>query len=210
MSAFLYLILPRVEDAAEFARRLAVVLAAAPVAAVLIPSAGDDKAMGVIARALVPVIQQAGAAAILEQPQDARLVARAGADGAHYPHDAPGLAEAIATLKPQRIVGIGGLRSRHDAMQAGERDVDYLMFGEPRADGFVPPFDQTIERAGWWADIFNTPAVACAADAAAVGPMAETGAEFVALGPWIFSQPDPAGSLGEAFRLASARRKKPD
>ncbi len=49
-------------------------------------------------------------------------------------------------------------------MEAGERDIDYVMFGEPRADGFVPPLAQTIERAEWWAAIFNVPCVAYAPD----------------------------------------------
>ena len=34
-------------------------------------------------------------------------------------------------LKPERIVGVGGLATRHDAMLAAEQGADYVMFGEP-------------------------------------------------------------------------------
>ena len=62
-----------------------------------------------------------------------------GVDGAHVTGAGEALAEALASLHPERIVGAGGLRSRDDAMTAGEVGADYVMFGEPRRDGFVPP-----------------------------------------------------------------------
>ena len=39
---------------------------------------------------------------------------------------------AIESLKPERIVGAGFLRTRDEAMTAGEMGADYVMFGEPR------------------------------------------------------------------------------
>ena len=58
---------------------------------------------------------------------------RGGADGVHLPgRDMGPLKRALTALKPERIVGAGDVRSRHDAMQAGETGVDYVMFGEPR------------------------------------------------------------------------------
>ena len=47
------------------------------------------------------------------------MVGRAGADGAHIT-GIEAFAAALSTLKPDRIAGAGGLRSRHDAMLAGE------------------------------------------------------------------------------------------
>ena len=38
---------------------------------------------------------------------------------------------AVASLKPDRIAGCGGLATRHDAMLAAESGADYVMFGEP-------------------------------------------------------------------------------
>lgn len=188
---------------------LEAVLAAAPVAAVVLRFASsDDRDIAKAAKLLVPLVQAAGAAALLDSPEDPRTATRAGADGAHYPCNHPMLADAIATLKPKSIVGIGGLRTRHEAMEAGERDIDYLMFGEPRPDGFVPEVDKTTERAEWWSSIFNTPAVACADGLASVPAMMNTGSEFLGLGPWLFSTPDPAATMAEAFRLAVAAKRK--
>src|SRR5262249_51770422 len=64
----------------------------------------------------------------------ANIVARAGADGAHLTGIAT-FAASLALLKPDRIAGAGGLRSRHDAMLAGETGADYVMFGDPDRHG---------------------------------------------------------------------------
>jgi len=190
-----------------FASVLRAVLAAAPVAAVILDFGPEDgRDIGKAAKGLLPLVQGAGAAALIAAPGDPRLVARIGADGAHYPLNHPVLADAIATLRPRSIVGVGAIRTRHDAMEAGELDIDYLMFGEPRADGFVPETEKTAERAEWWASIFNTPAVATAGDLAAVPLLVATGAEFLGVGPWLFSTPDPAATLAEVFRLAGAAK----
>jgi thiamine-phosphate pyrophosphorylase len=196
------LITPEVAAPDGFRASLQAALAALPFAAVLIRAAGDD-ALTRAGKALVPIVQKAGAAAILHEPSDARLVARVGADGAHYGHGSNTLTAAIETLKPSRIVGVGGLKTRHEAMEAGERDIDYVMFGEPRADGTLPEFDRVLERAQWWADIFNTPCVAYAPALAAIPAIAATGAEFIALGPWTFESADMALTLSEARRLAT-------
>ena len=47
-------------------------------------------------------------------------------------------------------------------MTLGEAGADYLMFGEPRPDGSLPALDEVVERAAWWAEIFETPCVAFA------------------------------------------------
>jgi thiamine-phosphate pyrophosphorylase len=148
-------------------------------------------------------IQAAGIACLIDVPDDPRLIARAGLDGAHV-SEAKRLDDALLTLKPDRIVGVGGIKSRHDAMEAGEKDIDYVMFGEPRLDDSLPPPEQTIERAQWWASIFNVPCIGYASDLAMVAPLAEAMVEFVALGPWIFESDDPAALAIEAKQIAKA------
>ena len=106
------------------------------------------------------------------------------------------LAEALASLHPARIVGAGGLRSRDDAMAAGEAGADYVMFGEPRRDGFTPPLAETVERTAWWAEIFETPCVAFAGALDAVAPLTAAGADFVALGDAIWLAPSAAAADG--------------
>ena len=153
------------------------------------------------AELLRPVVQDAGAACLIAPLDDARLVARLGMDGVHLSTPVR-MNDAIEALKPDRIVGVGGLRSRHDAMEAGEKDIDYVMFGEPRADGSLPAFEQTLERAAWWSEIFTIPCIAYAPDLASVVPLVATGAEFIAIGSWIFAEADPAATAAQARRLA--------
>ena len=131
---------------------------------------------------------------------DPRLAARAGADGAHVAGAGVELQQALASLQPERIVGAGHLRLRDDAMTAGEAGVDYVMFGEPRPDGWTPPLTETLDRVGWWAEIFETPCVAFAATLDAVAPLAAVGADFVALGDAVWSAPSPEIVVAKAMR----------
>ena len=61
------------------------------------------------------------------------IAARAGADGVHVAGGADAVDRRLRAFKPERIVGVGAIRSRHDAMSLAETGVDYVMFGEPRA-----------------------------------------------------------------------------
>lgn len=202
------LVTPPVDDPAAFRPALEAALATGALDVVLLRLAPGADARRVVAPLKAPV-QEAGAALLIEAPEDPRLVARLGLDGVHVPAPGPRFREALEALKPERIVGIGGLKARHDAMEAGEMDVDYVMFGEPRPDGTLPPLAQVAERAQWWASIFNTPCVAYAPDLASIGTLVATGAEFIGLGPWVFEGEDPAAMIAEARRMAKERAAAP-
>ena len=175
--ARLYLITPALDGAAPFDRALAAALGAGDVACVLARFATTDPGQRkAILRALTPLAQDHGAALLVEG--DAQLAARAGADGVHISGAGRALDDAIESLKPERIVGVGGLASRDECMSAGEQDVDYLMFGAP--DDPTPPGD-IVERTRWWAEIFNVPCVAFARTLVEIEPLADAGAEFIAL-----------------------------
>jgi thiamine-phosphate pyrophosphorylase len=179
-------------------------LGLADVAAVLLRlPAADERSLINHVKALAPMVQDRGAALLIEGHPD--IAAKAGADGAHC----AGLDEfqaALATLKPERIVGCGALATRHDAMLAAEFGADYVMFGEPEHDGQRPSFDAVLERIAWWAEVFEIPCVGFAASAEEIEPLAAAGADFVALGEWIFLDArGPALAIAEAAgRLAPA------
>jgi thiamine-phosphate pyrophosphorylase len=198
----LFLITPPVADATGFAAILEPALKAGDVACVhLTLSVADEKDMKRAIGALAPLVQAAGAALLLNPPDDLRNVARWGADGVHVAlPDA--VKDALQELKPDRIVGVGGLRNRDMAMTAGETGCDYLMFGEPRADGSLPPLGQVEERCRWWAEVFTIPCVAYAPSPEAVAVLARTGAEFIALGPWACDE--KAQGVVAASRLLKA------
>jgi thiamine-phosphate pyrophosphorylase len=189
----LYLITPPLADAAAFVPLLAAALAAAEVAAVLARFAeADERSRINLGKALAAIVQERGAALLFDG--HAELVARAGADGAHLTglHD---FNNALAALKPDRIAGAGGLASRHDAMLAVEAGADYVMFGEPDGAGGRPSFAAVEERVTWWAEVFEAPCVAYAGALDEVAPLVAAGADFVALGGWVFDEPQHVAAV---------------
>jgi thiamine-phosphate pyrophosphorylase len=194
----LYLLTPPVSDPDGLKDALAAALGGADVAAVLLRLAqADERTQINRVKALAAAVQDRDAALILDH---AELAARAGADGAHVTGVAAFRA-AAAALKPERIAGCGGLISRHDAMTAAEAGADYVMFGEPAADGARPSLAAILERVAWWSEVFEIPCVGFAAALDEVEPLAAAGADFIALGDCIFG--DPRGA--EAAMAQAAR-----
>jgi len=202
----IYLITPPVGDPAAFGRALAAALDAADVAAVLLRLAdSDERTLVNRAKTIAAIVQPRDIALLIDG--DPNIAIRAGADGAHLTGIAA-LTAALSTLKPDRIAGAGGLRSRHDAMLAAEAGADYVMFGEPDHSGGQgdqdnrPAFDTVLERIAWWAELFQPPCVGYAANLDEVGALAQAGADFIALGDWIWTDA-PADSVAAAIdRLA--------
>ena len=192
----LYLVTPAIEGADAFAGVLEAALSAGDVAAVLVRLApGDERSLINRIKELGPVAQRHDAALILDGHAD--LVARSGADGAHLT-GADAFAEALPALKPDRIAGCGGLDTRHDAMLAAEQGADYVMFGEPDAHGHRSAFGLIEERVAWWAEVFEAPCVGYAGGLEDVAPLVAAGADFIALGDWLWR--DPAANVAAAMR----------
>ena len=193
----LYLITPPIEDARLFAADAASALDAADAAAMLLRFAGAaDRDLREPIATLAPIIQGRGVALLLDGRPE--LAAPLGADGSHLT-GADALKRAIGSLRPERIAGAGGLKTRHDAMIAGESGADYVMFGEPDAAGGRPPFPAILERVAWWAGLFEPACVGYAATFAEVGQLAAAGADFVALGDLVWT-----GEIAAAVRTAAA------
>ncbi|WP_458758146.1 thiamine phosphate synthase [Afipia sp. TerB] len=202
----IYLATPPVADPAALAAGLPALLPVADVAAVLVRLApGDDRSLITRVKALAPVVQKTGAAMLIDGHFE--LVARAGADGANLSGVAS-MEKAMPTLKPDRIVGVGGLHTRHDAMVAGESGADYVLFGEPEAGGERPSTEAIAERLQWWAELFEPPCVGFAATLEEAGLFAATGAEFIMLGDAIWNDPRGAQeALAEASAIIAQRHR---
>lgn len=199
----LMLVTPPVADAEAFAFRLMQAFAGGDVAAVLLRlTDGDDRSRIERIKRLAGPVQSNNVALVVEA--SAVIATRGGADGVHLTQGPEAIAEARSSLRDERIIGAGGLRARHDAMDVGEAGVDYVMFGEPRPDGSMPPLPAVIERTSWWAEIFETPCVAYVPDVDAIVPLVETGAEFVALGEWAFAEDQHIRALVEQANAAIA------
>jgi thiamine-phosphate pyrophosphorylase len=195
----LYLITPQVADAANFAAELERALVYGDITAVLLRLAeGGERTLIERIKLIAAVVQPREIALVVDGHPD--IVARAGADGAHLTGVAT-FAAALAMLKPDRIAGAGGLRSRHDAMLAAETGADYVMFGDPDRHGRRPDFESSQERLTWWAELFEVPCVAYAGNKDEITPLSRTGADFIALGDWIWSRPD---GVADAVAAAAA------
>jgi len=200
----LYLFTPVLDDAAAFARALDTALATADIAAVLLRLAdADERTLVNRAKQIATVVQRRDTALLIDGRPE--LVGRAGADGAHLT-GIEALAAALPALKPERIAGAGGLRSRHDAMLAGESGADYVMFGEVGAGGKTPPFQAVEERVKWWADLVEVACVGYVSNAGEVAALAQAGADFVALGDWLWTNPQgPSAVLTQAQSALAAK-----
>jgi thiamine-phosphate pyrophosphorylase len=209
----LYLVTPQLGDPASFLRELPATLQAGDVAAILLRLAADNERTLInCAKAVAALVQPRGVALLLDGHSE--IVAHTGADGAHL-SGIDALTAAIGSLKPDRIAGAGGLHSRHDAMLAAEAGADYVMFGAPppfppphagegRQRGGQPPFDVIEERIKWWAELIELPCIGYAASGGEVAPLAQAGADFVALGEWVWT--DPQGPVAAVHMASTAIR----
>lgn len=191
----LMLVTPVVGDAEAFAPALEAAMGAADIAACILRLApADERKQLARAKRLLGPVQSTGAAAILDGLPD--LLGKSGADGLHVLGAGPELGELTERFQPEKIVGAGKLPSRHDAMTAGEAGVDYVLFGD---DG--TQVGALLDRVEWWADLFEIPCVALADRPEDVRALAKAGADFVALGDWLWTTAGgPAAAVQSAAR----------
>ncbi|ACP26571.1 thiamine-phosphate pyrophosphorylase [Sinorhizobium fredii NGR234] len=191
----LVLIAPDMPDLAERSKVLADALKGGDVASVIVPQYGlNETDFQKHAEALVPVIQKAGAAALIEG--DTRVAGRSKADGLHIAAGADVLGEAIERHTPKMIVGGGNATDRHHALEIGELRPDYVFFG--RTDGDIKPeaHPKNLALAEWWASMIEIPCIVMGGtDPQSALAVAETGAEFVALRLAVFAEPGQAPSV---------------
>nr|WP_314257729.1 thiamine phosphate synthase [uncultured Devosia sp.] len=180
MAPQLYLITPANADLESFPAALMAVLSAAEFSALLVTRGEmDEHTYAKLAAKLVNIGQGAGCAVLVED--DVALVKKIGADGVHVTTGAEDLTYAVAALKPSMIVGAGNVSTRHDAMTAGEMDIDYVSFTDP-------------DLAQWWTETFEVPGV-LSLPQAAPGATDPRGAEFLALSDSIWTASSPADAM---------------
>jgi thiamine-phosphate pyrophosphorylase len=67
-------------------------------------------------------------------------------------------------------------------MIAAENGADFVLFGEPDANGRRPGLPAIVERVEWWSELFVIPCIAYAAKLDEMEELVAAGADFVALG----------------------------
>jgi thiamine-phosphate pyrophosphorylase len=184
------------------AERLADALQGGDVASLILPQGDMDEAsFQAVAEKLVPLAQQAGAAAIISG--DSRIAGRVHADGIHLEGPRQELADAIERLQGKMMVGAGGVKTRDDALELGEERPDYLFFGRFGYDNKPEPHPRNLALGAWWAEMIEIPCIVMAGtDVASVEEIAGTGVEFVALSAAVFADGvDPRAAVARANAL---------
>ena len=191
----LVLVVPDLADINEQALQVGNALKGGDVASVIIPQyALDDVTFQKHAEKLVPIIQDAGAAALI--CGDSRVAGRVKADGLHIAGNAEAIAEAMTAHSPKMIVGGGNAKERHSALDIGEHRPDYIFFG--KFDGDIKPeaHPKNLALAEWWSSMIEIPCIAMGGtDPQSALEVAEAGAEFVALRLAVFAEPSQAAII---------------
>jgi len=191
----LVLVAPDIPDADLLAQTLGDALRGGDVASVIVPQYDlNDDAFQRSAELLVPIVQQAGAAALIAG--ESRIAARTGADGLHIAGGVAELQDAMERFAPKWIVGGGRPKDRHAALEVGELRPDYVFFGRLDGDIKDEAHPKNLALAEWWASMVEIPCVVMGGlvpDSAVA--VAETGAEFVALRKAVFAEPGQAAMI---------------
>ncbi len=192
------------ENAAE---NLEAALTGGDVASVIItPGKNPGARFQEFCETIVPLAQAHGAAAIIAN--ETRVAGRTNADGIHL--DLPGgdvgvpvLQEAIEKYAPARIVGAGGVKTRHMGLCLGETSPDYLFFGRLDGDIKDEPNPKMLALAEWWSEMVEVPGICLGGRALeSVIAVSRTGIDFVGLSSAIFSHENgPKDAVMMANRL---------
>ena len=203
----LCLVTPPDYSSDAFAPRVADALAGGDVASLIITAPHNDAtALQAAAEALVPIALNRGVAALIHN--DTRVAARTKADGVHIDTGAADVAAALESLRNRKIVGAGGIRSRHEALEIGNVEPDYLFFGRLDGDFTDGIFPRARELAAWWSQVTVIPAMVMGGrELASVEEAASDGIGFVALASAVWNDPrGPRAAVAEANdRLALVR-----
>lgn len=187
----LYLITPPAFEPAAFALVLADALKGGDVASVQLRLKDvPDEAVLAAGRLLMPIVQDAGAAFVInDRPDLAKLL---GADGVHIGQEDAPYEDARRIVGADAIVGVTCHDSRHLAMEAAEAGADYIAFGAmyPTTTKDAKA-SASIDLIAWWADLFETPCVAIGGlTVANARPVIEAGADFLAVSAGVWNHSD--------------------
>lgn len=189
----LYLITPVGATASALGPILTEVLDRFPVACLRIPGAGDEAELGRIADLARDIAHARDVAVVIED--HVLLAQRHGLDGVHLTRNLHRIRGIRKELGADAIIGAFAGVSRHDGLNAAEAGADYVSFGpcgqSALGQGDIAPLDLF----SWWSEVIEIPVVAEGALSAALIAELSAITDFIALGPEIWSAPDPTEAL---------------
>lgn len=152
----------------------------------------DDRALDSLLEPLVRQAQARNVAVLILD--DTRLAGRLGADGIQISDPKILDPQDQARLQDNGLMlGVGGINTRHLALQTGERGVDYLFFGRTDREATPQTHPKTLGLSLWWAQMMAIPCVALAGtEDEAFDALAMGGVEFIAVREQVWRAGDPA------------------
>jgi len=189
-----------VSVASHSAGEVEAALAGGDVASVILHDDGAQEAeFSNYCRSLVPIIQAHEAAALVAD--SAAIAADTGADGIFLEKQKGELEHIIASFSPHYIVGCGGFKDRHGALQVGEHKPDFAFFGKLGGDIRPDAHPKNLLLAAWWSEVVQVQGVVMGGNILeSVVECAASGAEFVALRRAVFEH---SAGAAEAVRQAN-------
>ncbi len=159
---------------------------------------------------LVPVIQAHEAAALVAD--NTRIADSSHADGIFLEKQKHELEHIIASFSPHNIVGCGGFKGRHGALQVGEHKPDFAFFGKLGGDIRPDAHPKNLLLAAWWSEVVQVQGVVMGGNILeSVVECAASGAEFVALRRAVFEHSaGPAEAVRQANQILDAHAHRFD
>ena len=198
----LVLIAPAIENDDDLIAAIASALSGGDVAS-LILAAGDrdEKSFQNLAAKVVDLAHQSDVAVMIAD--DSRVAGRVGADGVHLEDARATMEETMERFDGKLMFGAGGAKTRHDALELGEAQPDYVFFGRIGYDNKPEPHPRNLGMAEWWSQMVAIPSVTMGGSVPESAlAVAETGADFVALSMAVFSGPETPAERVTAINKA--------
>lgn len=132
--------------------------------------------------------------------EDIRTAGRIGADGVHLDDAREVIAERDKRFDNRLMFGAGGAKTRHDALELGEAQPDYIFFGRIGYDAKPTAHPRNLSLGAWWSDMVEIPAMVMAGSTFdSVGEVMRTRAEFVAVERAVFNSDRSPGEAVAAI-----------
>ena len=189
----LYLMTPAGAQASALGPMLAEVMDRVAPACLRIRGGAEEDELGRLADMAREIAHARDVAVVIDD--HVKLALRHGLDGVHLTDGAKAVRYARKELGDDAIVGAFCGTSRHEGMNAAEAGADYVAFG-PVSDSALYRGDPVeLELFQWWSDMIEVPVVAEGAITRELITQLSPITDFIALGPEIWTQEDPAATL---------------
>ncbi|WP_405406137.1 thiamine phosphate synthase [Paracoccus sp. Ld10] len=189
----LYLMTPAGAQASSLAPMLAEVMDRVAPACLRIRGGAEEDELGRLADMAREIAHARDVAVVIDD--HVKLALRHGLDGVHLNDGAKAVRYARKELGDDAIVGAFCGTSRHEGINAAEAGADYVAFG-PVSDSALYRGDPVeLELFQWWSEMIEAPVVAEGAITRELIAQLSPITDFIALGPEIWTQEDPAATL---------------